>query len=71
VGEADGPFTGSKTKPHGMSVTKVDQQAARGAVEDDCGSPGTRSAGMSRPPAALEQLTEQPGPGHTVMAPRL
>jgi hypothetical protein len=26
---------------------------------------------MSRPPAALEHLTEQPGPGHTVMAPRL
>ena len=25
---------------------------------------------MSRPQAALEDLTEQPGPGHTVMAPR-
>jgi hypothetical protein len=32
-------------------------------------TPGrARPSGMSRPPAALELLTEQPGPGHTVMA---
>jgi hypothetical protein len=33
-------------------------------------APDARPSGVSRPPAALDHLTEQPGPGHTVMAAR-